>query len=536
MPSAADIKAAEEKLQLRDRCKTDKLFLAQMLGYDFQPDVHAELFNTYLTIKPGVTLQEQDTVKDRMVLWSRGHYKTYSIHVEAIQLILNFPDIRIMLMKGKVSHSQQLLAAIRAHFLGEAHGSRLAELFPEFCVGKKGSSSSWTTSARVRKNQTQPTIAVASPRALKTGEHFDVGFFDDLVHENNFRNPELVQRAIDDFNHYTPLIDPGGYKYVTGTRYTFDDLYGWITKKNEETHSWAISLKKCWTVDDHGNKHVVFPQRKLKDGRLIGFTLEMLLQIQNEDPEMFSCQYLHEPTKDNTQRFTRELMLRQVKTIKDETTDSQGNSLYPYPEHSPTIMMIDLASSKMSHADHSVVIVGRIDHLNRTWITDCRGDRYETHELAAHVIDMALIHRPLRILVEGTSAGKMFVEIVKMKATALNIFLPIEPLKIDVTDGAKRIRISSLVGELLYDALFFLSGLPNWNRILKEFVEYSPGKKHDDYPDTIALLVNFFRDNIPRRRAPTLADHPMFRQQPTNPAVQPFDNERANDMGSNFNC
>jgi predicted phage terminase large subunit-like protein len=428
-------------------------------------------------------------------------HNTYSLHVEAIQLILNFPDIRILIMKGKLEHSRQLLQSIRSHFTGEAYGSRLKELFPEFCEGKKGKADSWTTSARIRKNQTQPTLAVASPQALKTGEHFDVGFFDDLVHEKNFRNPALVQKAIDDFNHYTPLVQHG-YKYVTGTRYVFGDLYEWIIDKNMETESWKITQKACWTEQPDGSKEVLFKRRVLPDGRPIGFTLEMLLRIQMEDPEMFSAQYLNQPALADQQKFTLEMLSNQLRTDRHEE----------FPAGSQTIFVIDLASSKKKKSDHSVILAGRADGLGRAWVVDCRGDRWDPPELSNHVIEMALEHRPIKILVEGTAAGRYFIEYLKLYAYQKGIVLPLDELKVDNQDDAKKMRITSLAQELKNNRLFFLIGLPVWQRIVKEFTEYAPGRKHDDYPDTIALLVQYFRANVNQRPVPSILDHPLFSQ------------------------
>src|SRR6185369_1764441 len=121
---------------IRQRALRDGLFLGTfVLGYDFQPDVHGELFDYKLD--PSLPLYDQPIVKDELILWPRGHYKTTARVVQAIQFILNFPDIRIVLMQGTKKLSKGLLAEIKSHFFDNPK-SRLLEFFPEFLLVKKG--------------------------------------------------------------------------------------------------------------------------------------------------------------------------------------------------------------------------------------------------------------------------------------------------------------------------------------------------------------------------------------------------------------
>src|SRR5581483_2453538 len=188
-----------------------------------------------------------------------------------------------------------------------------------------------------RRHLKEATVTVASPKSVKAGQHYDVMFGDDIVNEQNFRNPELMKKAIEDFSLYVPLIDPGGYKYVTGTRYVFGDLYEHIIRHNEKG-DWIISIKECWfTVEEAGTKvkKPLFPRQRLDDGRLIGFTIEMLEQMQRDDPQMFAAQYLNRPIAAETQLFPEELVLSRVKATSDQD----------FPALMSKVLFIDLATS-----------------------------------------------------------------------------------------------------------------------------------------------------------------------------------------------
>jgi hypothetical protein len=80
----------------------------------------------------------------------------------------------------------------------------------------KASAEKFTTPARVRKQLQQATCTVASPKSIKTGQHYDAGFFDDLVNDGNYRNPELLAKVEEDFNMARPLVDPGCPRFVSG--------------------------------------------------------------------------------------------------------------------------------------------------------------------------------------------------------------------------------------------------------------------------------------------------------------------------------
>jgi hypothetical protein len=503
--------AIKAQAEARAKCKTDLLYLAEALGYDFQPDVHTELFANFLQKDPTKELSEQDTkYKDRLILWPRGHFKTSSTVVEVIQLILCFPDIRILLMQGTVKNTKNLLKEIKRHFTGEAYGSKLIELFPEFCAEKLGTADAFTVPARVKKQLKEATITVASPKSVKAGQHFDAAFFDDLIHEQNFRNSELVQKAIDDFNHYSPLIDPGGYRYVTGTRYTFGDLYEWIIQQNAGSDTWKISVRQCWTVNEDGSKILLFPRRTLPSGQSKGFTLAELESKQTADPVTFSAQYLNLPIATSKQLFTEELLFSHVRLP----------GACPEIEHQPTVLFVDLAAGKDKEADDSVIIAGKSDSLGRMYVIGVHGDNWTVTQLAHQVIHAAVTYRPLKIMVEGTASAEYFIEYVKLEARLLGLNLPLDKIKVSNVKDAKDMRISTLEGLLKQDRLFFFAGLQKWDVIVEQFTKF-PRTKHDDYPDTIALMTQFFSKENPYRIP--VAIHPVFnRREAIDIAPQPL--------------
>jgi predicted phage terminase large subunit-like protein len=493
MPTKAEIQAqAEKKLAERARARTDYLFLGNdVLGMDFQPDVHAELFEALPDFQPDTTWADQfGRWQKRLILWPRGHYKTSAIVVAVIRAIICYPDVRILLMQGSLKVTKTLMHAVRSHFDGTAARSRFQELFPEFCGSKSelgASQLGFTTPARTRKQIPQATVTCASPRSLKTGQHFDWLVADDVIHEGNYRSIPQLQKAKEDFFMAMPLIDPPFSVTVTGTRYAFEpELYAVILRaesdKPKDLKEWRISVKDCWSDD---RKEVRFPQRTTKDGRIIGFTREGLLAIQANDPAMFAGQYLNQPITASSNLFTDEKMMASVIAEQDAPALTQA------------ILFVDLASTTEYYSDDSCILAMKTDHIGRMYVVDGRGDQWTPAALAIHLIDMAIKHRPLRILFEKTPSCTYFVEYLRVVCRDKGIQLPIDFIKIDTQADAKNVRVCSTEGYIRTKRLLFFAGLAIWDKLVSQLKRFPKAKNgHDDYADTLALGVRFLTGEV----------------------------------------
>jgi hypothetical protein len=483
IPDMDPLEAATNRVEERARCKRDKFFLSNMLGYDFQ-ECHAELFAAFPSFDPSKPWLEQSEIKDMMILWSRGHYKSTAVIVCAIQAVLNFPNLRVLLMQGSIPVTKLLLKQIMAHFTGQALGSRFRELFPEFCGEKRelhGTQMSFTTCARTALQLPQATFTVASPKSVKSGQHYDLGLFDDLVNDQNFRSPTLVEKVREDFTLASSLIDPGCYRWVSGTRYTFGDLYETILRWQTKSGKWIVSVKDCWTDGSAALPDILkiprFPRFTKRSGERGGFTTEELLQMQEDDISTFACQYLNKPIHSSKLAFTEEIL--NDATIAKDSAPYLGNS----------VLMIDLATGQSDHADDSVIICGRIDSSGVGYAVDMRGDVWAPLELANNVVDMVLRHRPVRVFLENSASGQVFEAFLKMIATQKRINIPVEMVKVDFKPDAKNMRVMAFAGIVKKKRFLFFKGLSRFDRLIEQAITFPKGRfGHDDYPDCCALL------------------------------------------------
>lgn len=472
----------EKRLAERDKARHNRLFLAcEVLGYDFTADTHQELFDQYPEFRDNKPWAEQFPKGDVLILWPRGHFKSTAVVVLAVQAILCNPDIRILLMQGTIKVTKNLLKEIASHFDGSHSRSKLKELFPEFCGTKKElqlASDRFTTPARTRKQLQQATCTVASPKSIKTGQHYDLGFFDDLVNDGNYRNPLLLDKVEEDFNMARPLVDPGCPRFVSGTRYAFGDLYENIIRRNKG--EWTVSVKTCWRDDGVTPR---FPQYKTKDGRLVGLTREMLMQIASDSPGIFSSQYLNYPIASSQQVLPEHVLLAAVIAEKDAPPLSQAN------------LFVDLASEG-ENPDDSVCIAGKVDNTGKMYMVDGEGAVLTVSSLAVVVLNMVLKHRPLKVWFEKTASAIYFVEYLKVVARDRGIHVPIDYIKVDNKPDAKNKRVEALAGHVKNKRFFFFAGLRCWDKFVEQAKQFPKGKHgHDDWPDTAGLMAQHLSVN-----------------------------------------
>src|SRR5882757_2470040 len=122
----------EELAKLRYRCKTDLYWFAkEILGMDALVErVHRPVCDTFVQKKPGKSLADQSTTKERLILLGRGHFKTSLDEADIIQWILLDPNIRILVMSGKSDVAEAMVRNVKGHF---QTNEKLRALFPEHC-------------------------------------------------------------------------------------------------------------------------------------------------------------------------------------------------------------------------------------------------------------------------------------------------------------------------------------------------------------------------------------------------------------------
>jgi hypothetical protein len=508
------------------RGKIDPLFLAtEILEMDFQEEPHRKLFEHFIPCDPE---QKKEfyaldlNIKKRMILWPRGLFKTSAVVVHIVQLILNFPNIRIMLLSGSVELAKQQLERIKSVF--EEPTEKFEKLYPEFCGQKLGNQSKFTVPNRKRSIKTaQPTVWISTARSTKSGSHCDIAFIDDLVNDQNYQNPELLETCWNQYCDIGPLVDPGGYIVVTGTPYNFGDTYERIEeaarKEMKETGEsmWLITTKSCWIYfcaicGQPENKHfgdckfvrsekrdVLFKQFKTKDGITRGHSVKYLEGERREKgDDFFAMQYECQRLAKGMQAFTEELINAQTlyyfeKPVMESemqrmagevrrlmlTGKSFDDSLKEVTARPPskeiplggwTFIIGDLSYYSLINADsrrkrdRCVFFVVRVVHGALYLIASYSG-RWKSGEVGMQMVTMYLRHQPKIFYFEALPDHEVWNTLLNMIAVqnGLQSGFPMEWLPMGQEDDAKLLRIGSVHGWLAQKKLWLFSGMSMQN-------------------------------------------------------------------------
>lgn len=184
--------------------------------------------------------QFQMARKRSLVLAPRELGKSLILTVSyIIWLILNNPNIRILIVSNSSSAASKMLAGIVSHF---ENNKILRAIFGDFIAGGRCNTEAFTTGKRTAVGLREATISIVGVYGTIVSGHFDVIIADDLCDfENTRTKPQrdkmwswlwMVLMPTLESNEEHPEKD--GSIHFIGTRYHHDDLYGRLIGKAEE--------------------------------------------------------------------------------------------------------------------------------------------------------------------------------------------------------------------------------------------------------------------------------------------------------------
>lgn len=292
---------------LRERSRRDfSYFCREILGYK---DMIAES----QALLPGYSheslcqLLQHDTQPFKLILMPRYTFKSHVGTIGyALWQLANDPNLRLLICSDTNEKAEGFLGGIKNHIHGQIAGSLFRAIFGAWEVDPKRGV--WNQQAIVvaprNRAQVEPSIDTAGIETSKTGKHYDIIIFDDLVSEKNITTPELMQKVKEVYRKYLSVLKPGGTVLLIGTRWHHGDLYGTIVAEEEERAKLAqppvFRVYKRQAEVTTGDKtlypfSIMGPQSLTKD-RL------QLLKTQ-QGSAVFSALYQNDPTDDKDAKF-----------------------------------------------------------------------------------------------------------------------------------------------------------------------------------------------------------------------------------------
>lgn len=199
-----------------------------LLGYkDITKETHA----------PIIRALESETTR-KLICVPRGTFKSSICSVAyPIWLLLNNPNLRILIDSEIYTNSKNFLREIKGHI--ESPGFK--EIFGDW------QTNTWNESEIIigprDKTIKEASITASGIGAEKTSQHYDVIIGDDMNSPKNSQTAELREKIISHYQYNQSILVVGGTYVIVGTRYSEDDLIGWVIK-NELGIKDLANLKK----------------------------------------------------------------------------------------------------------------------------------------------------------------------------------------------------------------------------------------------------------------------------------------------------
>lgn len=470
-----------------ERAKRDLWFLASTVLRRVYPDLvetlHKPLCEFFVSKNPGKKWMLQDCVKNRLLLAPRGHFKTTINLCDIIQWLLAFPDVTVVLFSGTEQLTYRMVDEVKQHFL--LNGD-FREVFPQWVPDKNvsqfGEKGEFTLPCRgmIRR---EPSLSITTLKSTRAGSHYDVEKFDDVVTEQNSKTAALNQETSRQWSTTLPLLNPGGYRDVIGTLYSYDSFYAPIIENYDKgRRDWKVMVKAALRREPDQPlfrpEAILFKERFCVD-QDEDLGKQNLEQIWRDDPELFASQYMNDPLSLASDQFS----IPRLKAHQIDKQDIPGTvNLY---------MTWDLAYSTSTHSDYSVGVLGGYSPNGSLFIVDCFRGRFRPQEIIEAIIQCYRKWPVIRVGIEKDQASAMLLPGLEMRMRSMGLYIPIDMIPIKYSGMTPMQQILALGPMLEQEKLWFSLQCTHLEEMFREFSRY-PKYAHDDICRAVSLQI-FYR-------------------------------------------
>jgi predicted phage terminase large subunit-like protein len=405
-------------------------------------------------------------------LWFREGYKSTIItYALTIQEILKDPNLTIGIFSYNRPTAKTFLRQIKREF---EMNTLLKSYFPEVLwTNPQSEAPKWSEDEGiVVKRSINPKESTVEAWGLvdgqPTGRHFKLLVYDDVVTLDSVTTPEMCQKTTRAWEMSINLAAEGGRKRYIGTRYSYNDTYGEMMRRE-------VVKPRIYAIYDSENRPVLLTKERIEYKR------------KELGPYVFSSQMLQNPVADEAQNFSPSW----IQTWSAQNTDNL--KIY---------IIVDPASKKKKNSDYTAMHVIGLGFDKNYYIIDMIRDRLNLTERTQTLFGLHKMYRPMAVGYEEYGM-QSDIEHLQYVMDQENYRFPIFPLGGNV---GKEDRIRALV-PLFEQKRIFLPQMcirtchdRKTLDLTKVFVEEEyktfPVGQHDDMLDALARIVDHGKKGI----------------------------------------
>ncbi len=412
-----------------------------------------------------------------LTLEPRHTFKT-TVYMKAYPIwrLFENTNLRILLASAVSENVQNFLSEISGHYL---RNDRLIQLYqakyhkrPLSPLAEKKKK---VTLATRTVNHAEPSIAVIGALGNIVSAHYDIIIVDDLCNEEDRESPTIREKKKRWFQDLFSVLSPHGEMILVGTRWHFDDVYGYIDKKLNPAlpadFKFKTRIESCYLEDGITPR---FP-KILSAPRLDALKIE-------KGPLLFACNYLNSPMSEEAQIFHLEDMI----TMSKKDVDLKK------------VKAIGFCDPSKGASDFSCIITLLLLPDNSWLVFSCYQALVPHSKLINQIVKNQAFHNYQLFGIEanelkakGDSTISPFEHVLKEKQEEEKVIVP---YKLFWHTTPKPARIKSIEPYYVNDQLKFLD---TWNQdypdLIAQLVQF-PLAAHDDGPDTLAGAIEAILD------------------------------------------
>jgi hypothetical protein len=496
--SAADLSSLDQGGDLwnlyRQACAESMYFFTKAVWSMVPPERNAMTRQCHL---PLCLLAEDESLTRILYEYPRKYMKSSIITVarpnhRLARMVVRGedPNRRFAIYSNRKTNAMRKWGTIkRTYETNELFQFLFPELIPDFSDQNKSWNKEEGTVPRLY-NPDEPTYDCLGQGGSATSRHYDDICVDDLINEENFDEPDQVEKMLEMYRLMRGLLeDDRSTLCVVGNRWTMADLNHKIHMEEPDTAILSVSAYgpnlegkyRCRLLPDP----VMEILHRMPEGEPIWperFNREQLGRLLLElKPRIFSAQFLNNPTDPDAVDFKWEW----IKNLESRYENGEIN-LYFGDDKVPVrfqdcnlyITWDPALDGRHSDSDNAI-IVSLMDPLGRIAVFD---EVVRKVDPLVAMNDVLMLAERYKGFLKATGLEevlfqKVLGKLLSKQALKNGIFLGIRPLKTP-TGLRKDQRIRAWVGALFEDGLVYVH--PRCSKFLEQYSTFGvPDAKRD---------------------------------------------------------
>lgn len=372
--------------------------------------------------------------KKTVYFWPRYTYKTTLCKTFMIYLILKWRevgvDISIDYVRATSPLAQDVLYELKMDF-------QTNDVILELWGDLSKEANIWSQGRINLGGRRDNTIAADGLDFGGAGKHPDLVIMDDIVNEKNFDSVRAKRSARVKVQSYFPILPPWGSVVVAGTRFSHNDVYGWILDQNAKDRREHKALED---VGDFEGAEKVKPQwveyvRRVRDksGNLLfpgRLTEEFLAQQKRSvEAKFYAAWYENDPDIEGMVRFRPEYLkyfsaqysfspIPQL-TLMQDARDGKTYPVDTFPVR--VTMTIDPTLTANQTSDRVGITVVATDADRHWWVLLAQSHLQVPSRIAEIALDIIRKYRPAICKIESANADVEMVSRIQQIISAERI-------------------------------------------------------------------------------------------------------------------